>query len=121
MSFLRNNIPMTPGAWMINSNIHFPLYSSMSNLIVLGVHDMDDYWYVLPGYKLIVWSSGSYVSDSGKKSKICDNTAGTQIVTYTFQASGIPNTATSCQLFYNNVEMTSVYNNTIATPTDGAT
>lgn len=113
----RNDVPLTPGAWMINSNIHFPVYSSIASLSLLGVNDVDDFWYVLPGYKLIVWSSTNFTNDVGKTSKTCDNTNGTQIVVYTFQASGIINTADSCKLFYNNVEITSVYNTTVATPT----
>ena len=113
----RNGVPLIPGAWMINSYIHFPVYSSIASFSLLGVNDVDDYWYVLPGYKLIVWSNANFTSDAGKTSKTCDNTNGTQIVIYTFQASGVPNTGDSCKLFYNNVEITSVYNTTVATPT----
>jgi hypothetical protein len=115
-----NGVPLIPGAWMINSNIHTPIYSSIPDMHIFGFQDGDDYWYVLPGYKVIVWSSVSYTSDSSKTSKICDNTTGTQIVTYTIPTLNI-NSASSCQLFYNNVEIRPVYNQTFLTPTNGTT
>ena len=112
----RNGVPLTPGAWMINSYIHFPVYSTIASFSLLGVNDVDDYWYVLPGYKLILWSNANFTSDAGKTSKTCDNTNGTHIVVYSVQGS-YANTSDSCKLYYNNVEITSVYNTTVATPT----
>ena len=56
----RNGVPLTPGAWMINSYIHFPVYSTIASFSLLGVNDVDDYWYVLKIDEIIPEKRGHF-------------------------------------------------------------
>lgn len=115
-----SKVPITYGAIMINStsvlNVStLNIYTSISNLSDAYVpkvdshNDVDDYFIVMPGYKLIVYLDVNY----GGLSYTMDNTNG---VAPSFKKSRevapkineVPqiNAASSVRLYYKNVELT---------------
>jgi hypothetical protein len=44
-----------PGAYLIGSSKAFPIFSSIMNYGSFGVNNIDEYYIVLPGYKLVVY------------------------------------------------------------------
>lgn len=116
----KNNIPIYPGAYYMNNGTllsggncvaMFPIFGSIYDYSKYYFSDnADNYYLVLPGFKLVVYVNSGY---SGNTST-CDNTNGTTIQQYS-----LPNyvdQGSSCKLYYNNVELSSVY-----TPNDGTT
>ena len=98
MTFLNfNKSPVAYGAIMYNGSAAagiascYPLFTSQSFLSV--INDVDDYWTVMPGYKLIVYSHG--IGDTTLLTG--DNTNGVAPVTYKISS---PNLASSIQLYF---------------------
>lgn len=82
----------------------YPFFTSQSNLSALtsisssgagtiSVADVDDYWVVMPGYKIILYTDINYISTS----YISDNTSGTVPINYKITT---PNTISSVQLYF---------------------
>jgi hypothetical protein len=117
-----NNIPIYPGAYCINTVSFsaggngisiFPIYGSINTYAspYVGINT-DNYYVVLPGFKLVVFTSTNYNTNSSGVSStryytIFDNTSGTGIRTYTPQ-SNVDN-GESCKLYYKNVELNNSY------------
>ena len=109
----QNNIPIYPGAYYGNTgtlgdggnaSAIFPIYGSIADFSrPYNSNSADNYYLVLPGFKLVVYSNTSYSSTT----TTYDNTSGTQIKTF------VPSTTTdkgkSCKLYYNGTELNSVY------------
>jgi len=97
MTFLNfNKSPVAYGAIMYNGSTGgmeagYPLFTSQSNISV--INDVDDYWTVMPGYKLIVYTDGL---DSAILLSV-DNTNGVAPTTYKISS---PNLASSLRLFF---------------------
>jgi hypothetical protein len=97
MSFLNfNKSPVAYGAIMYNGSTSgmascYPFFTSQSNLSF--INDVDDYWTVMPGYKLIVYTDGldSAILLTG------DNTNGVTPITYKISS---PNLASSLRLYF---------------------
>lgn len=103
MSFLNfNKSPVAYGAIMYNGSTAvmeacYPFFTSQSNLSF--INDVDDYWTVMPGYKLIVYADGSY---GGTTLLSVDNTNGVTPTTYLISS---PNLASSLKLFFKGTEI----------------
>ncbi len=94
-----NKSPVAYGAIMYNGSTGgmeagYPFFTSQSNISV--VNDVDDYWTVMPGYKLIVYADGfdSAIVLTG------DNTNGVAPVTY---VSSPRNLASSLRLYFKDI------------------
>jgi hypothetical protein len=91
-----------PGVYIFNNNSgaqgmqSAPIFSTMSDMSILGMNNADDYVLVFPKYKVIF--------DPGAGEKIIDNTTGTKCK---YEAGS--NGASSCQVFYNNEEIVNVF------------
>ena len=100
MSFLNfNKSPVAYGAIMYNGSTGgmascYPLFTSQSSLAI--INDIDDYWTVMPGYKIIVYTDGigSAILLTG------DNTNGVSPTTYKISS---PNLASSIQLYFKGI------------------
>ena len=110
MSFLNNGKPIGYGAIMYNGNADdiahsYPFFTSQPNISALPGVDMngdattinmgnvDEYWLVMPGYKLELYSNTSYNALLIE----CDNTTGITPVNYT---PPNPNNVSSFKLYY---------------------
>ena len=99
MSFLNfNKSPVAYGAIMYNGSAGgmascYPLFTSQSSLAI--INDIDDYWRVTPGYKIIVYDSVSY---GGTILLTGDNTSGVVPTTYVMNPNY--NRASSIQLYF---------------------
>ena len=115
MSFLNGNkTPIGYGAIMYNGSagagidMFYPFFTSQADIGTLtaiahsgasgtiSISDIDDYWSVMPGYKLEVYNNPSYTTIllTG------DNTNGTTPTSYKISTA---NAATSIKLYYKNV------------------
>ena len=83
----------------MNTWLSFPIYSSIPNLDDLLIGTEDDAYLILPKFKLTVYDGDVAVD--------FNNTAGTTIL---FVKCVAKNSATSLKLYYNNVEISNVYN-----------
>ena len=119
ITYIPNNggypIPCFPGAYYVNSGssstgLEFavPIYGSM-NFNSYNFENLDDYFWLLPGYKIEIFNSSStliftFINTTNKITR--NATFGT-----------LPNNAYSCKLYYNTgsvstpvwVEITNVY------------
>jgi hypothetical protein len=114
-SLLYNGRPLGYGAIMYNGSSTgitscYPFFTSQSNLATLisisssgsgtiSVGDVDEYWMVMPGYKLIVYTNTSFV---GPILLTGDNTSGSVPVNYPIAN---PNNASSIQLYFNGTQI----------------
>jgi hypothetical protein len=102
MTFLNfNKSPVAYGAIMYNGSTGgmeacYPFFTSRSNLSF--INDVDDYWTVMPGYKLIVYADGfdSAIVLTG------DNTNGVAPTNY---VSSSRNLASSLRLYFKGTEI----------------
>jgi hypothetical protein len=112
MSFLFNSLaPVGYGAIMYNGSATgisscYPFFTSRSDFLVLpsisgagtagtiNIGDVDEYWTVMPGYKVLVYSDNNY---GGTLLLTGDNTSGTVPVNY---LSPSTNSASSIKLFF---------------------
>jgi hypothetical protein len=101
MSFLNfNKSPVAYGAIMYNGSSGgmgscYPVFTSQSSLAI--INDVDDYWTVMPGYKIVVFADGSY---GGATLLTGDNTNGVSPTTYKISS---PNLASSIQLYFKGI------------------
>ncbi len=113
MSFFNSRLQRVGyGAIMYNGSASglsscYPFFTSHSNLGALtsisssgaagtiSIADVDDYWTVMPGYKIVLYNDINYTSTSYTS----DNTTGVVPINYKISS---PNTIASFQLFFNN-------------------
>ena len=112
MSFTQGSFPIFPGAYMINGvldvdhqntnqmNAVFPIFSSIPDFSKYVSQNIDDYYLVLPGFKLEIYTAVNYVTIGNT----FDNT-GTTITMYTRTTQ---NSGYSCKLYYG-TEIVNVY------------
>ena len=67
MSFLYNDVPIIPGAYLVNGTNtttnamwQIPIFASISSLVGMGYQNVDDIYYVLPGYKIELYENADY-------------------------------------------------------------
>lgn len=100
-----NSIPASFGAVMYDSSQTASLgscfiYTSVSDISnvyvprIVGYRDVDDYYAVMPGYKLIVYLDPNYTGTT----YTIDNTNGTNILVK--HAGGNVNKMSSCKLYF---------------------
>jgi hypothetical protein len=101
MTFLNfNKSPVAYGAIMYNGSAGpgiascYPFFTSQT-ILSSFINDVDDYWTVMPGYKLIVYADAAY---GGATLLTGDNTNGVAPVSYTMNPNY--NLASSLQLFF---------------------
>ena len=127
MSFTQNGFPIYPGAYIINGARNWntpcvPIYSSILNYAAISnyLSNGDDWYLVLPKFKLTVFFDGN----QGGTSYDLDNNSGTKIKLYYLEPTANPNKQNqgdSCKLYYNGTEITEKYNTatiTSNTPTN---
>ena len=96
-----------PGAWMINTGGgSFPIFGSIKSLnTTYDQSNNDDWWIVVPGYKLVIYDSENYTGSSGT----VDNTSGTTtVVKSSSSINPWPNGANkvySCKLYFGTTEI----------------
>ena len=111
-SLYYNGAPFVYGAIMYNGNSAaiascYPFFTSQSNLATLtsisnsgagtiSVADVDDYWTVMPGYKIVLYDGSGYTGST----VTYDNTSGIVPINY---KPATANIVTSFQLYFNNV------------------
>ncbi len=111
--------PAFPGAYLVNyftTNStyggSFPIYKSTPNLGVkfdgssyfnttVGASNKNDFFLVMPGYKLIIYTGASYSSNTST----FDNTSNSTIYHVTITSVTFKNLVKSVKLYYNNVEI----------------
>lgn len=114
-SLLYNGSPLGYGAIMYNGSSTaitscYPLFTSQSNLATLtsisgsgagtiSVGDVDEYWMVMPGYKIIVYADTSY---GGVILLTGDNTSGSVPVNYSITT---PNNTSSVKLHFKGTQI----------------
>lgn len=99
-SVLTNYYPCFPGCYLfVNGKTAVPLYTSITDQN--WNFDQDSAWWVLPGYKIIVYTRTTYNGDSF----IVDNTYGFNNMC---KISDNPNTASSIKLYYKGQEIIQV-------------
>jgi hypothetical protein len=111
-SGVNSRIPLPYGAIMYNGDSTsivscYPFCTSQPNISTLlsitnsgaagtiSVADVDDYWTVMPGYKIVLYNDINYTSTSYTS----DNTSGIVPINYKINP---PNTIASFQLYFNN-------------------
>lgn len=89
------------GAYLIDDGRGaFPIFSSIANFGDYGMDNIDNYYIVLPLYKLLVYTSINHLDYV----YTIDNTKGTTIL---YVSSPSTNGISSCKLFFNGVEIKS--------------
>jgi len=92
------NFPMYPGAYMIFNNYGlYPIYGNINDFSQAGMNNDDSFFYVMPGFKLEVYS-GVYTSSSSPSLTI-DNLTGTTIK---YKAVSNDREASACRLYFGN-------------------
>ncbi len=119
---MHNNVPLNPGAYLINGNVstnnnmyQIPIYSSIPSLTGMGFEDVDNTYYLLPGYKLERYDGINYATLVGSA---IDNTNGTKIMLY--QENTVIDRTASIKLYYKNIEIPSVYTYTLYANNSGS-
>ena len=129
MSFLNfNKSPVTYGAIMYNGSPGFgtsscyPFFASHTELAglksissaglasIINIADVDDYWTVMPGYKILVYADHNY---TGTILLTGDNTSGVAPTNYTMSPNN--NLASSIQLYFKGNLINDLNFNIIAT------
>ena len=100
--------PAFPGAYLINYSTtnggSFPIYKSTPDLGVttsVGASNKNDFFLVMPGYKLIIYTDANYSSFT----ETFDNTSNSTIYHVTITSITFKNLVKSVKLYYNNVEI----------------
>jgi len=126
MSYLYNNVPIIPGAYIVNGNTsstneiyQIPIFSSVLDLSKMGFENSDDVYYVLPGYKINIYVNENFTGNS----TTMDNTNGTKIM---YKTTNYVNQGFSIKMYYKNVEILekytyAKYNSNTGTPTTNST
>lgn len=105
MSIILYNMP---GVWM-NSGYAggLPIFGTITNLVNLGGTDEDNYYLVMPGYKLAVWQHLDFTGINTVTEVNGDNTDGTSIL---FVIPTTINMGSSCKVWFKGIELNAVYN-----------
>jgi len=104
--------PAFPGAYLVNyfttnsttNGGSFPIYKSTPDLGVttsVGASNKNNFFLVLPGYKLIIYTGTNYSSSTST----FDNTSNSTIYHVTITSATFINLVKSVKLYYNNVEI----------------
>jgi hypothetical protein len=107
--------PAFPGAYLINYSTtnggSFPIYKSTPDLGIsfnstnfnttVGASNKNDFFLVMPGYKLIIYTDANYSSNTST----FDNTSNSTIYHVTITSVTFKNLVKSVKLYYNNVEI----------------
>jgi hypothetical protein len=108
--YTQNNVPLIAGAYLLNaaagtnnSLVALPIFSSISNLSKMGFTDVDNIFWVLPGYKLEGYNSINYAN----LLFTMNNTTGTKIM-YQDPSYG-DNLVTSVKLYFNDTLLNEIY------------
>ena len=95
------------GVYIFNDNASLsrgmqgaPIYSTMT-MNILGMNNANNRVLVFPKYKVIFYDSGNTIATTH------DNTSGTKCL-----FAGSSNNASSCKVYYDNVEITNVFSTT---------
>ena len=109
MSYLYNNVPIIPGAYLVNGDTNtlnnlfqLPIFGSVPNLTNMGFTNADDIYYIMPGYKIELYSAINYVT----LITTIDNTNGTLIM---YKQITTTNTCESIKMYYKGVEIPNQY------------
>lgn len=99
LPFTYNSSSVYPGAFMLNANSgSFPIFCSIYNFSTWGMNDIDNYYIVMPGYKLLTYPTSGYVSSSTtSQNGVYDNTSGETPLYYNSSYAGH---GSSCYLFF---------------------
>ncbi len=102
--FTHKSFPVYPGVFMVNSGYgSFPIFCSIYDFSRWGMNDIDNYYIVMPGYKLSTFPSIGYVpSSTTSYNGIFDNTTGTTPLYYN---SAYSDHGSSCYLYYKGNEI----------------
>jgi hypothetical protein len=102
--FTHKSSSFYPGAFLINSgNGSFPIFCSIDNFSTWGMNDIDNYYLVMPGYKLLTYPSSGYVlSSTTSQNGIYDNTTGESPLYYN---STYADHGSSCKLYFKGNEI----------------
>ena len=95
---------LTVGVWMWSGIAVFPIYGSTSNFPSWGINDIDNYWVVAPGYKVRVYDTIDFTGQNFT----CSKTLGSFVRRYVIIDGQHVDRASSCRVFYNNVEIAEV-------------
>jgi len=91
--------PATPGAYLNNNGSgSFPVFCSITSFTNYGMENIVDIAVLMPGYKITLYVDAAYAGVATTYT----NTTGSNI---TVQAT-TPSTASSCKLYYKDVEIT---------------
>ena len=105
-----------PGVYIFNSNSEdftptrglqgVPIYSTMTNMSIIGLNNTSEMALVLPKYKVIFYIDTGFVG-TGSNTVTVDNTSGTKCL----YSAGL-NGASSCRVYYDNTEIDNVFSTT---------
>jgi hypothetical protein len=99
--FKYKDMPVYPGAYLVNAGYgSFPILCSIANFSnkTAGINDLDDCYYVMPGYQLIVYQDYNYLGYSITYPAIVSDEI-------TFHETGNYNKGSSCILRFNGVDI----------------
>jgi hypothetical protein len=99
-----------PGVYIFNNTgtngmQSAPIFCTMSNMTILGMNDASEKALVFPKYKVIF-------SDGPNNTYTIDNSGTKCIFTQFAATNNIMNGASSCQVYYENVEITNIFSTT---------
>lgn len=95
--YIYKSFPVFPGAFMINGTGSFPIFCSIANFQNCGMSDIDNSYIVMPGYKLSVFKD--FYTNSQY------DITNTNETTIKYQVANYLNNATSCKLYFKDVEI----------------
>lgn len=98
--FTYKSFPVCPGAYLVNSGYGaHPIFCNIANLSPAGCNDVDDRFIVMPGYRLTVYKDSNYATNPYDVTNTTGTSSKVQYSTYV-------NTASSCKLYYKDIEIT---------------
>lgn len=89
--------PTLPGAFMISGTGSFPIFCSIANFQTWGMSDIDNFYIIMPGYKLDVYND--FYTNTGETYTSIGDYNSTNI---TYFATPYLNNSTSCRLYFGN-------------------
>ena len=98
--FMYKSFPVCPGAYLLNSGYGtYPIFCSITNFdTICQMNNQDNYYIVMPGYKLLTYAEGDYNPGSNSSyNGVFDNTNGTTVKLYN---SAYSDHGSSCYLYY---------------------
>jgi hypothetical protein len=97
------------GAYMVDGGCClFPIFCSMANCHTFGMGDRDDYYVLLPGYKILLFTSYNYLNDKNENNNqplnAWDNTGGFTSI-FCDMKERFVNRTSSFRLYYLGIEV----------------